>query len=123
MPNHWLIQLTKERVIPHCLSTLKDKPPICASCHFGRDHKQPWQTKGKHSNPIRYKDYLNPGYCVSTDQIVSAQPGMVPQIIGYLTSDQIRGITLFVNHETDYTYGPLMRSLDLEETLDANNAF
>ena len=60
---------------------------------------------------------------MSTDQIVSAQPGLVPQMSGYLTSDQIWGITLFVYHTTDYTYGHLMHSIYLNETMGANKAF
>ena len=123
MPNHWLIQLYKECVILNLLDFLKDKPPICACCHFGQAHKRLWKTKGKHTNPIRYKDDVNPGNCVSIDNFFSVQPVLVPQISGYLTSDQIRGITLFVNHATDYTYGHLMRSLDLDETLGTKKAF
>ena len=123
MPNHRLIQLSKERVIPHCVSALKDKPPIYASCCFGRAHKRPCLTKCKHTNTIQYKDDVNPGDCVSTDQIVSAQPGLVPQTSGNLTSNQIWGITLFVNHATDYTYGHLPRSIDLDETLGAKKVF
>ena len=96
-----MIQLAKDRVIPHRLAALKYKPPIYASCRFGWDHKQPWPTKGKHTNPIRSKDDVNPGYFVSTYQIVSTQPGLVPQISGYLTSDQIWGINLFLDHATD----------------------
>ena len=107
----------------HRLVVLKDKPSICASCHFGRSHKRPWRIKGKHTNPIRSKDDVNPGYCVSTDQIMSAQPVLVPQMSGYLTRDQIWGITLFVDHANDYTYGHLMRSLDLNETLGSKKAF
>ena len=123
MPNIWLIQLSKERAIPHYLAALKEKPPICAPCNFGRAHKRPWQSKGKHTNTILSKDDINTGYCVSTYQIVSAQPGLVPQMSGYLTRNRIWGITLFVNHATDYTYGHLMRSLDLDETLVTKKAF
>ena len=97
--------------------------PICASCHFGQAHKRPWQTKGKHTNPIISKDDVSPGDCVSTDKIVSVQLGLVPKMSGYLISDQIWGITLFVDHATDYTYGHLMRSLDLDKTLGAKNYF
>ena len=123
MPNHRLIQLAKELVIPYHLSKLKDKPFICTSCRFGQTHKRPWQKKGKHTNPTRSKDDVNPGDCVSTYQIVSAQPGMVPQTSVYLTSNRILGIPLFVGNATDYIYGHLMRSLDLDETLGANKAF
>ena len=123
MHNHWLLKLPKERVIPHRLAALKEKLPICASCRFGQAHKRPWWTKGKHTNPIRSKYDVNPGDCVSTDQIVSAQPGMVLQMSGYLTSNRIWGIALFMDHATDYTHGNLMRSLDLDNTLGAKKSF
>ena len=123
MPNHWLIQLAKERVILHRLVVLKDKLPICASYHFGRAHKGPWRTKVKHTNPILSKDDINPGYCVSTVQILSTQPGLFLQMSGYLTSDRIWGISLFVDHATDYTYGHLIRIIDLDENLGANKYF
>ena len=42
---------------------------------------------------------------------------------GYLTSDQIWGITLFVYHTTDYTYGHLMRSIDLDKTMCTKKDF
>ena len=41
----------------------------------------------------------------------------------YLISNQIWVITLFVDHATDYTYGHLMHSLGLDETLGANKYF
>ena len=123
MTNYWLIELPKELVILHRLAMLKEKPPICAYFHFGRAHKQPFRTKGKHTKPILSKDDVNPGDCVSTYQIVSAQPVLVPQMSGYLTSDRIWGINLFVDHATDYTYVQLMRSLDLDETLVVKKSF
>ena len=42
---------------------------------------------------------------------------------GNLTSTRIWSITLFVDHVTDYKYGHLMRSLDLENTLGAKKSF
>ena len=123
MPNLFQIQLSKDRVIPHHIALLKEKPLICASCNFGRDHKRPCQTKGKQTNPIRFKYDINHEDCVSTDQIVSLQPGMVPKMSGYLTSNRIWGINLCVDHTPDYTYGHVLRSLDLDETLGAKKYF
>ena len=42
---------------------------------------------------------------------------------GCLTNNQIWSITLFVDHTTYDTYGYLMRSLDLDETLVAKKYF
>ncbi len=55
--------------------------------------------------------------------MVSAQPGLVPQMTGFLTDERIWGVTLFVDHASDWTYGHLMQSLDLSETLLAKQAY
>ncbi len=123
MPFHRMIQLAQEGHLPCRFLKLQNNTPICVSCKFGQAHKRPWQTLGKQSNPIRSKEHNLPGDCVSTDQMVSAQPGLVPQMSGFLMSERIWGITLFVDHATDWTYGHLMRSLKLSETLLAKLAF
>ncbi|KAL7460109.1 hypothetical protein ACHAXS_000576 [Conticribra weissflogii] len=73
-------------------------------------------------HPIRSKEHDQPGDCTSTDQMVSAQPGLVPQMTGFLTNERIWGATLFVDHASDWTYGHLMSSLDLSETLLAKQS-
>ena len=42
---------------------------------------------------------------------------------GYLTSDRIWDINIFVDHATDYTYGHLIRIIDLDENLGAKKYF
>ncbi len=123
MPFHRMIQLSKNGSLPKRFLKLQNNMPICVSCKFGQAHKRPWRTLGKRSNPIRSKEHDSPEDCVSTDQMVSAQPGLVPQMSGFLTSERIWGITLFVDHATDWTYGHLMWSLELSETLLAKQAF
>ena len=115
--------MAKARILPHRLASLKNDLPICVSCQFGQTHKRPWRSKGKCSHSIRSEDHRSPGDCVSTDQLVSAQPGLVPQMAGFLTSSRIWGVTVFIDHATDWTYGHLMRSISLEETLLAKKAF
>ncbi len=57
------------------------------------------------------------------DQIVSAQPGLTPQMAGFLTNLRIWGATVFVNHFSDYLYVALMQDLGLDETLLAKSSF
>ncbi len=57
------------------------------------------------------------------DTSVSAQPGLVPQMSGFLTNLRIWGATIFVDHFSDYVYAALMRDLTLDETLLAKTAF
>ena len=54
-----------------------------------------------------------PGDGVSVDQIVSAQPVLIPQMSGFLTSKRIWGCTTFVDHVSDYVYVHLMKYLTL----------
>ena len=63
-----------------------------------------------------------PGDGVSVDQIVSAQPGLIPQMSGFLTSKRLWGATTFVDHVRYYVYVHLMQYLTLDETLLAKEA-
>jgi hypothetical protein len=57
------------------------------------------------------------------DHLVSAQPGVIPQITGKLTDQQTNGATVIVDHHLDHVYVYLMRNLTLEETLLAKHAY
>ncbi len=57
------------------------------------------------------------------DQIVSAQPGLIPQMSGFLTNCRIWGCTTFFDHVSDVVYVHLMRDLIIDETLLAVKAF
>ena len=63
-----------------------------------------------------------PGDGVSVDQIVSAQPGLIPQMSGFLTSKRLWVATTFVDHVSDYVYVHIIRDLTLDETLLAKEA-
>jgi hypothetical protein len=61
---------------------------------------------------------MSPGARASTDQLVSAQPGLIPQISGRLTHQRVDEATVFVDHCSDHMYHVyLMRDLLLDETL------
>jgi len=109
--------------LPHRLLACKKSPPVCIACQFGTAHRRPWRFKGKKSGSIRRSKEKNPGDGTSVDQIVSAQPGVVPQMHGQLTKDRIWGATVFVDHVSDYVYVHLMKDLTLEATLTAKKAY
>eukprot|EP00957_Ditylum_brightwellii_P075457 5734873-Ditylum_brightwellii.AAC.1 len=58
--------------------------PICASCMFGEAHCKAWQTKGKQGQVCNTNETF-PGDGTSTDQLVSGQPGLVPQISEFIS--------------------------------------
>ena len=57
------------------------------------------------------------------DQIVSAQPGLIPQMSGFLTNRRIWGCTIFCDHVSDFVYVHLMRDFTIVETLLAVKTF
>ena len=59
----------------------------------------------------------------SMDHLVSAQPGLIPQMSGFLTNLRITGATVFVDHFSDHVYVYLMKDLSLEETILAKAAY
>jgi hypothetical protein len=60
------------------LEQLQGRCPICVSCLFGTAHKHPWRTKSKDSHPICKESDVSPGARALGDQLVSAQPGLIP---------------------------------------------
>jgi hypothetical protein len=57
------------------------------------------------------------------DQMVSAQPGLIPQLSGHLTNLRIMGTTIFVDHFSNHVYAYLMKDFTLLETLMAKHAY
>ena len=64
-----------------------------------------------------------PGATVSIDQMISAQPGLVPQISGHLTSARIWAATVFVDHFSRHIHVHLMRDQTQASTLEAKAAY
>jgi hypothetical protein len=95
---------------------LKHRLLVCMSCLFGTYHRKPWRSKGL-KGLIRKETDNAPGKCVSMDQMVSAQPGLIPQMTSFLTNVHLWGATIFVDHYLDYVFVALMRDLTLDEML------
>jgi hypothetical protein len=91
------------------------------SCIFGTSQK-PWHTKGSHGSICKESNDAPRKY-VSMGQIVSAQPGLIPQMADFLTNFRIWGAAIFVDHFLDYVYVALMHDLTLDETLFAKSSF
>ena len=96
--------------------------PLCPWCIFGKQHRKPWRSSKKRVQ-IRRDDETAPGMCTSTDQLVSAQGGLIPQRTGKLMSARYVGATVFVDHFSDYVYVHLMRDFTADATLEAKNAW
>ena len=89
---------------------------------FGQSHRRPWRNKASASNVVGYlrKDSESkPGDRIATDQIVSAQPGLVPQEKGTPTRARVWGATVFVDCATNWAKVQLMQDASKESTLEA----
>ena len=89
---------------------------LYVSCTFARAIKR-LKNSSKSSNYIRSPNDNIPGKRVSTDQLISAQPGLVPQSKGSLTGDRITAATMAVDNFTDIHKFVLIRSTTQQETL------
>ena len=97
----YLIRISKRGIIISNISRIIKLPP-CVACIFGKSHKRPCRTKGKHSSgSIRKPSDTRSGATNSIDQMVSAQPGIIPQVTGDLTHARLWAATLFVDHYSD----------------------
>jgi hypothetical protein len=72
---------------------------------------------------IRKETDNAPGKCVNMDQMVSVQPGLIPQMTGFLTNLHIWGATIFVDNYLDYVFLALVRDLTLDERLLEKSSF
>ncbi len=118
-----LFQLTKWKILPQSILAFNKKPPLCVACQFGQAHCHPWCRKGKASGIICKPNKVQPGDGTSVDQIVSTQPGLIPQMAGFPISDRIWGMTIFCNHVSNFVYVHLMRNFTLAEMLLAKCAY
>ena len=85
LPFPTLIRMAESGKLPNKLAKVKNRLPVCMSCIFGQSHRRPWRSSAT-SNSIRKKTETEPGDCVSVDQLVSAQPGLIPQMTDLLTN-------------------------------------
>ena len=114
---HRIFMLTKWGFLRKRLLKCQNKVPMCISCQFWSTHWRPWRTKGKKRGSIRRTEQKKPGNNVSIDQIISSQPGLIPQMSGFLTHKRIWGYATFVDHVSDFVYVHLVRDFTLYEIL------
>ena len=72
---------------------------------------------------LRKEELTKPGQCVGVDQMISAQPGLIPQDKGNLTRARIWACTVFVDYYNGYVFVVLVRDITAELTLAAKKEF
>ena len=76
-----LQEMARQGILPgnlaHC------KIPSCSACLYGKATKRAWRSKL--SKQTTEKKTLKPGEVISVDQMVSPVPGLIAQMVGFLT--------------------------------------
>ena len=80
------------------------QPPVFVSCMVVCAHKKPWWVKGKEKYAIRRESETDVGDNTSLDALTSSTPGIIPKMLGFLTSNHFWAATVFVDHATSYMY-------------------
>jgi Reverse transcriptase (RNA-dependent DNA polymerase) len=96
--------------------------PKCAACMYGKATRRAWRTKTP-VNAIANKQVTAPGAVVSMDQLVSAVPGLIGQMKGFLTRKRYMVATVFVDHFSGMSYVYLQKGATALETIEAKKAF
>ena len=82
LPYSIMFQLSKAGFLPNNFLRIKYRPPPCAFCMFGAQHRTNWRTKSsKHGNKSELikEDAIKPGQFVGVDQMIYPQPVLIPQ--------------------------------------------
>jgi len=112
--------------LPAKFKKLNNEAPPCVSCLFGQAHRKPWRfKKPKHGlvTALRGDRITKPGETVGVNQLISAQPGLVPQEKGIMTRARICAATVSVDYVTGYIHVGLMRDQSGDSTLQCKHEF
>jgi hypothetical protein len=96
--------------------------PRCAACMFGKMTRRAWRTRAP-VNAMTIPLVTVPGSVVSMDQLVSAVPGLIGQMKGFLTHKRYTVATIFVDHFSGLSYVHLQKGATADETIDGKRAF
>ena len=72
---------------------------------------------------IRRPEHVLPGNGVPAHQIMPPQPGLIPQMSGFLASHRIWGCTTFCDHVSNFVNVHLMWDYTMDETILAVKVF
>ena len=112
-------EMARQGILPRRLAQCKI--PSCSACLYGKATKRAWRSKqGKQ----RQRNItLKPGEVISVDQMVSPVPGLIAQMVGFLTKQHYKYATVFVDQASRMGFVYLQKTCSAEETIEAKRAF
>lgn len=122
IPFYKMFQLCRKGFLPKKFLELEHKKLICPSCVLGKQRRRAWRSKAE-AGSLRSEATAEVGSRVSLDNVVSAQPGLVPRMDGRHTKERIHGGCCFIDNHSKYSYTHLQTSIDIDQTLEAKHGF
>ncbi len=119
----WLV---KAGFLPKKFLKLQHDRPPCVSCLFGQAHRKLWRFKSSHDGKesiLRSKSITKPRQKIGIDQLISAQPSLVPQDKGHLTCARIWAIMVFIDCFTKFVNVALMMDQSTQSALKDKYSF
>ena len=114
-----LQEMARQGILPRRLA--QRKIPSCSACLYGKATKRAWRSKqGKQR---KRNKTLKPGEVISVDQMVSPVPGLITQMVGFLTKQCYKYATVFVDQASRMGFVYLQKTCSAEETIEAKRAF
>jgi hypothetical protein len=103
----------------HLKSVGNCDPPVFQACVHGKQHRRPIPYPSSHID----SSHLEPGDCVSGDQVESSTPGLIPVYRGSPSTSCYHLGTLLVDHASRYLYFTPHLSTGCQEALSAKHSF
>ncbi len=126
LPFAIMFRLAQAGVLPKRFLKLRNSPPPCTSCLFGQAHRKPWRFKSTVDGALsvlRGDDVTRAGQVIGIDQLISCQPGLVPQEKGTMTWARVWAATIFVDYYTKFVYVALICDQTAKSAVEAKHNF
>ena len=88
-----LQEMARQGILPQRLAQCKI--PSCSTCLYGKATKRAWRSKQEKQR--QSNNTLMPGEVISVDQMLSPVPGLIAQMMGFLTKQRYKYATVFVD--------------------------
>jgi hypothetical protein len=97
------------------------EPPLCKACLHGKQHRN--STTSISASGVLDALHLNPGDCISGNQVESTVPGLIPTYRGLPTNDKFHAGTLFIDHASGFLHFTPYISTGSSEAIKAKHSF
>ena len=88
-----LQEMACQGILPRRL--VQCKIPTCSACLYGKAMKRAWRSKQERQR--QQNQALKPRDIISVDQMVSPVPGLIAQMVGFLTKQRYKYATVFID--------------------------